>query len=49
MINVPHDGHKGIEIHQNGAIPADYVWFLPVLHGKKQSIALLFYFVIFGS
>lgn len=23
VINVPHDGHKWIEIHQNGAIPAD--------------------------
>lgn len=45
VINVPHDGHKGIEVYQNGAIPADYVWFLPVLRGKKHK-ALLHCFIL---
>jgi len=40
VMNVPHDGHKGTEIHQNWFIPADYGLFLPVLHGKKHEVLL---------
>lgn len=46
VINVPHDGHKWIEIHQNGAIPADYDFCQCCM---AKSIALLFYSVIFGG